>query len=121
MGGPSPEKGPGNRRQHQVDTTPNRRKTILYQMLPDSLFAVNRTVVTPDNFLPSEYPGSDQRAALDVFSKKSTVYAEKPTHVPVLSNTQFQSTAIESRRGANLSNHDTKEGNGVWRPSTIDR
>jgi hypothetical protein len=45
MGGPSPEKGPGNRRQLQVDTMPNRRKTILYQMLPDSLLAVNRTVV----------------------------------------------------------------------------
>jgi hypothetical protein len=46
MGGPSPEKGPGNHRQLQVDTTQKRRKTILYQMLPDSLFAVNRTVMT---------------------------------------------------------------------------
>src|ERR1022692_4598450 len=45
MGGPSPEKGPGNRRQLQVDTTPNRQKTILYQMFPDNSFAVNRTVV----------------------------------------------------------------------------
>jgi len=45
MGGPSPEKGLGNRRQLQVDTTPNRQKTILHQMLADSSFAVNRTVV----------------------------------------------------------------------------
>jgi hypothetical protein len=49
MGGPSPEKGLGNRRQLQVDTTPNRQKTILHQMLADSSFAVNRTVVKPDN------------------------------------------------------------------------
>jgi len=45
MGGPSPEKGPGNRRRFQVDTTPNRRKTILYQAVPGDSFAVNRTVV----------------------------------------------------------------------------
>ena len=45
MGGPSPEKGLGNRRQLQVDTTPNRQKTILHQMLADSSFAVNRTAV----------------------------------------------------------------------------
>src|ERR1017187_2796671 len=64
MGGPSPEKGPGNRRQHQVDTTQNRRKTILYQMLPDSLFAVNRTVETSSERLLKRTPPNSRLCLL---------------------------------------------------------
>jgi hypothetical protein len=45
MGGPSPEKGPGNRRQLQIDTTQKRLKAIPFQMPTESSFAVNRTVV----------------------------------------------------------------------------
>jgi hypothetical protein len=51
MGGPSPEKGPGNRRQLQIDTTQKRLKAIPFQMPTESSFAVNRTVVTARNFL----------------------------------------------------------------------
>ena len=49
MGGPSPEKGPGNRRQLQIDTTQKRLKAIPFQMPTESSFAVNRTVVSPSN------------------------------------------------------------------------
>jgi hypothetical protein len=45
MGGPSPEKGRGNRHQLQIDTTKNRRKTAIYQMSILGLLAVNRTAV----------------------------------------------------------------------------
>jgi len=45
MGGPSPEKGPGNRRQLQIDTTQKRLKAISFQMPTEGSFAVNRTVV----------------------------------------------------------------------------
>jgi hypothetical protein len=48
MGGPSPEKGRGNRHQLQIDTTKNRRKTVIYQMHILGLLAVNRTAVMPD-------------------------------------------------------------------------
>ncbi|MDR3571031.1 MAG: hypothetical protein P4L81_02435, partial [Candidatus Pacebacteria bacterium] len=50
MGDSSPEKGPGNRRQLQVDTTQNRQKNILYQMLHGRSFTVNRTVVSVDMY-----------------------------------------------------------------------
>src|SRR5664279_29685 len=45
MGRPSPEKGRGNRRQLQIDTTENRRKTVTGQRLRSSSFALLRTAV----------------------------------------------------------------------------
>src|SRR3954451_19170433 len=45
MGRPSPEKGRGNRRQLQIDTTENRRKAIIGQRLRSSSFALLRTAV----------------------------------------------------------------------------
>jgi hypothetical protein len=56
MGGPSPEKGPGNRRQLQIDTTQKRLKAIPFQMPTESSFAVNRTVVTPDGEPQQQQP-----------------------------------------------------------------
>src|SRR5271165_5923473 len=44
--GSLPEKGRGNRRQLQIDTTQNRQKTIMGQMLQRGSFALLRTVVT---------------------------------------------------------------------------
>lgn len=41
----SPEKGPGNRRQLQIDTTQKCLKAISFQMPTEGSFAVNRTVV----------------------------------------------------------------------------
>jgi hypothetical protein len=54
MGGPSPEKGPGNRRQLQIDTTQKRLKAIPFQMPTESSFAVNRTVVLFDSNAPHD-------------------------------------------------------------------
>src|SRR3954452_4227855 len=45
MGRPSPEKGRGNRRQLQIDTTENRRKAVIGQRLRSSSFALLRTAV----------------------------------------------------------------------------
>ena len=49
MGGSSPEKGRGNRRQLQIDTTQNRRKTLIGQTLQCSSFALLRTAVRSAN------------------------------------------------------------------------
>src|SRR5437870_791850 len=45
MGRSSPEKGRGNRRQLQIDTTENRRKTVISQILQSGSFALLRTAV----------------------------------------------------------------------------
>src|SRR5271154_2509650 len=46
MGRPSLEKGRANRHQLQTDTTQNRRKTVIGQMLRSDSFGKLRTVVT---------------------------------------------------------------------------
>jgi hypothetical protein len=45
MGGPSPEKARGCRRQLQIGTIEKHRKNVMDQKLADGLVAVNRTVV----------------------------------------------------------------------------
>jgi len=45
MCAPSPEKGPGSHLRLQVDTTKNRRKAIISQILLGSSFGKLRTVV----------------------------------------------------------------------------
>jgi hypothetical protein len=49
MGGPSPEKGRGNRHQPQIDTMQNRRETLMRQALLRSSFGKLRTVVCLPN------------------------------------------------------------------------
>src|SRR3954454_4525352 len=58
MGRPSPEKGRGNRRQLQIDTTENRRKAVIGQRLRSSSFALLRTaVIRAINFV-TQHPGA---------------------------------------------------------------
>jgi hypothetical protein len=51
MGGPSPEKGRGDRHQLQIDTTQNRRETLMRQAILCSSFGKLRTgVIARDTF-----------------------------------------------------------------------
>jgi hypothetical protein len=58
MDAPSPEKGPGSRRQLQVDTTQNHQKTIISQILLDRSFGKLRTVVIGRKYATSTADGT---------------------------------------------------------------
>src|SRR3954462_1119398 len=74
MGSPYPEKGRGNRRQLQIDTTENRRKAVIGQRLRSSSFALLRTAVNencwPPTILCCETAGCSQRLKMKLYSGK---------------------------------------------------